>query len=162
MFVLRWNYLFTQLSFCSCRASKDTAQQALCCMIYFHGEAQAILKLWGGQKLVQITCKELLWLSVAAVQRHLDWIKLCPNIYNRYYWNWILLNMLHTKCFSFEFFICFAFFFSTRNYWYKWINVGKYWRFTLLQSVGSQRVGHNWATEQQQILRTEPGTESFM
>ena len=99
---------------------------------------------------------------MAAVQRHLDWIKLCPNIYNTYYWNWILLNMLHTKSFSFEFFVyLFFFFFSTRNYWYKWINVGKYLEPGLLQSTRSQRIEHNWATKQQ-ILRTEPGTENFM
>ena len=85
--------------------------------------------------------------------RHLDWIKLCPNIYNIYYWNRILLNMLYSKFFIWVFLFVLLFFFSTRNYWYKWINVGKYLQPGLLQSVGSQRVGHNWVTEQQQILR---------
>ena len=40
-----------------------------------------------------------------------------------------------------------------------WANFGRYWRTGrpgVLQSMGSQRVGHDWATEQQQAISQVP------
>ena len=40
-----------------------------------------------------------------------------------------------------------------------WVNFGRWWRTGrpgMLQSMGLQRVGHNWMTEQQQTLITHP------
>ena len=43
---------------------------------------------------------------------------------------------------------------SLTQWTWVWISSGRWWRTGkpgMLQSTGSQRVGHNWATEQQQI-----------
>ena len=33
------------------------------------------------------------------------------------------------------------------------MNLGKLWEFAVLQSMGLQRVGHDWATEQQSLFK---------
>ena len=46
---------------------------------------------------------------------------------------------------------------SPTQWTWVWVNSGSWWwtgRPGVLQSMGSQRVGHNWATEQQQWLLT--------
>ena len=44
---------------------------------------------------------------------------------------------------------------SPTQWTWVWANSGRWWRTGkpgMLQSMGSQRVGHNWATKQQQII----------
>ena len=45
---------------------------------------------------------------------------------------------------------------SLTQWTWAWASLGRWWRTgksSLLQSTGSQRVGHNWATEQKQMIR---------
>ena len=47
----------------------------------------------------------------------------------------------------------------TQQIWV-WVNSGSWWwtrKPGMLQSMGSQRVGHDWATEQQFLLHPDPG-----
>ena len=53
---------------------------------------------------------------------------------------------------------------SSAQWTWVWANLGRYWRTGktgVLQSTGSQRVGHNWVTEQQTITKYHRFDKNF-